>query len=193
MPGWKDAVDESKCENRFVRLIAGARSEAQQARIAVRDAAVDEERLAQEKIGRTLRVDIGDFDAFKRQLHIGKDGTFDGGEEAAHLLANFADISDMRESAAAELRHFGGEEKVGRAANGNSIEASATQADAQSGKDLFFVAQVAVSKKDNVAQVARSFGLSHEVDECGKHFRAAACFEILDETARSSEIVRGSG
>src|SRR5437667_2826279 len=118
--------------------------------MALGDAAVKEKRLAK-KIGRTLGVDIGDFDAFERQLHIGEDGTLDCSEEAAHLLANFAAIGDMRESAAAELGHFSGEEEVGGAADGDSVETSAAQVTAQSVEDLLFVAKVPIGKKDDVA------------------------------------------
>src|SRR5271156_5426615 len=53
-------------EIRFVRLIARARGETQAPRMALGNASVEEKRLAEEKIGRTLGVQIGDFDAFKR-------------------------------------------------------------------------------------------------------------------------------
>src|SRR5882724_367573 len=155
------------------------------------DAAVKEKRLAQEKVGRTLGVDIGDLDAFERQLHISEDGTLDCSEKPAHLLANFADIRDMRESTAAELRHFGGEEEVRGTADGDGVETSTAQVAVQRSKDLLFVAKVAIRKEDNVAQVARCFGLPHDVKQRGKHLRASACFKVLDKAARSRDIFRG--
>src|SRR6266404_2598409 len=180
-------------EIRFVRLSAGASGETKAAGMALGDAAVEEKRLAKEKIGRTLGVDIGYFDAFERQLHISEDGTLDGFEEAAHLLANFTDIGNMRESAAAELRHFGGEEEVGSAANGNCVEACAAEFESQRGEDLLFVAEVAVRKQDDVAQVAGSFWLPHQVEERWKHLGAATCFKVLNETTCGGEIFRGGG
>src|SRR5882762_1697962 len=99
----------------------------------------------------------------------------------------------MCESTAAELRHFGREEEVGSAADGDSVEARAAQFESQRGEDLLFVAEVAVRKQDDVAQVAGSFWLPHQVEERGKHLGAATCFKVLDETARGGEIFRGGG
>ena len=58
---------------------------------------------------------------------------------------------------------------------------------------MLFVAEVSVGKKDDVAQIAWSLGLPHDVEERGKHFRASACFKILDETTRSGDIFRYGG
>src|SRR5467141_3583472 len=180
-------------EIRFVRLIARTSGEVHAAGAALGDAPVEEERLAQEKIGWTLRVDFGDFHSFEGELHIGKDGTLNGFEEAAHLLSNFADIGNMRESAAAELRHLGGEEEVGSAADGDSVKARAAQFESQRGEDLIFVAEVAVRKQDDVAQVAGSFWLPHKVEERRKHLGAATRFKVLNETTCGGEVFRGGG
>src|SRR5438445_2557456 len=44
-----------------------------------------------------------------------------------------------------------------------------------------------------MAQVAGSLGLLHQVLQRGKHFGAAACFQMLDETTRRVEILRAGG
>jgi hypothetical protein len=40
-----------------------------------------------------------------------------------------------------------------------------------------------------VAEKTGSFGLAHQVQERGKHLSAATCFQVLNESTRSSEIV----
>src|ERR1700687_5868184 len=91
------------------------------------------------------------------------------------------------------MRNLGGEAAVRSAADGDSVEARAAQFESQRGEDLLFVAEVAVRKQDDVAQVARSFWLPHQVEERGKHLSAATCFKMLNETTCGGEIFRAGG
>ena len=108
----------------------------------------------------------------------------------SHLLANFADVSDVSEGAAAELRHFAGEEKIRSAADGHRIESRAAQVRTQRRKDLLFIAEVTVGQQDDVAQVAGEFGLLHHVKKRRQHISAAACFQVLHEAAPRCDVVR---
>src|SRR5258708_7902727 len=90
------------------------------------------------------------------------------------------DIGDVREGSSAKLRHLGGEEEIGRAADGHCIKASSTQITAKCREDLLFVAKIAVREKNNVAQRSGSLWLPHHVEEGRQHLSAAASLKILD-------------
>src|SRR5260370_42294630 len=121
--------------------------------LTLRGAPVEVERLAQKKIGYPLRVAFGDLYSFERSLHVGEYGALNRAKEPPHLLANLADIGDMGERAAAELRHFAGKEEIRSAADRDRVEARTAQMHAQCGENLLFVAEVSVGKQDDVTQV----------------------------------------
>src|SRR5206468_5550103 len=120
----------------FVRLAACTGGDVQLAMVSLGDAPVDEQRLPQKQILWALRIDVGDFDAFERELHVCEHGTFDGFEQAAHALSNFVEVGDVRECAAAELRHFRGKEEIRSTADGYRVQTGSAQILPHRGEDL---------------------------------------------------------
>jgi len=96
--------------------------------------------LAQEKIGWALRVDFGASTPSKDNFTSVRTG-LSMVSRSGHLL-RISPYRNMRESAAAELRHFGREKKLG-GCDGDSVKARAAQFESQRGEDLLFVAEVA--------------------------------------------------
>src|SRR5262249_32219580 len=93
---------------------------------------------------------------------------------------------------ATELRHLGSEKEIRRTADGNGVQARVAQIASQSCEDLLFVAEIAVSEKDNVAQISGGLLLPHEMEQSGQHLSAAACLKVAHVAARGLQILRRS-
>src|SRR5215467_10952317 len=156
---------------------------------SLRDAPENQQRFPQEEVGQALRINLRQFDAFERQSHVCQHRALDRLEQLAHLLANLADVRDMGETAAAELRHLGGEEEIWSAADGDGIESRAAKVMPQRREYLFFVAEVAIGQQYDVPQVTGGLRLLHDVKECRQHFRAAARLEALNVATPRRHVV----
>src|SRR6476660_8770272 len=110
-----------------------------------------------------------------------------------HLAADFIVVSDVSKCSAPELRHLGGEKKIGLAANGDGIQKSVAQITAQRGEYFFFIAKIAISKKNDVAQIAGKLRFAHQVKQSGQHLCAAASLQTLHIMARRSQVFGGGG
>src|SRR5438270_2448273 len=169
----------------FIGLITGACREVNNTGTAAGNVSIDEQRLRGKEVRQMLRIDICHIDACKRKLHIGEHGTLNAFKEPSHLAADFIVVSNVSKGSAAKLRHLGGEEEIGLAANGNRIKPRVAEITVKRGKDFFFIAKVAISKKNDMAQVAGRLRFAHEVKQRRQHLSAAARLQALHVMARS--------
>src|SRR5450432_283574 len=141
---------------------------------ALGDAAENRERLVKEEIGNVIGIDFCSFDSGERQLYVSQNGAFDALEQALHLLLDFADVGDVGEGAAAELRHLGGEKEIRCASDRDCVQAGVAEVGVKRGENLLFVAQIAVGQENDVAQIVRRGRLLHQVQQSGQHLGSAA-------------------
>src|SRR5215472_11364028 len=181
--GMKRGSRSIERETHFVGLIAGPDGQMNDALSSRRDSPEDEQGLPEKEIWQALRINFCQLDSFKRQIHVSEHRTFDGFEQPSHLLANLADVRDMNETAASELRHLGGKKEIRSTADGHGGEARVSRILAQRSENLLFIAKVAVRQQDDVPDIAGSSRLAHHVEQRRQHLRAAAGFEPSDVAA----------
>src|SRR5262249_11024029 len=110
-----------------------------------------------------------------------------------HALGDLVEIGDMCERAAAELGHFRSQEKIGRAADGNCVEPGTAKVLPHGGKNLLFVAEVTVGEQNNMAQIAGSLRLAHQVKQGRKHLGPTAGFEALNKMPSTGDVLGVGG
>src|SRR6266576_6052621 len=182
-----------KIDGRLIGVIARVSCQVSLPHAAFRNASEDQQWLPLEKVRQTLRVLLRHLHTLKGQFHIGQYWTLDALEKLRHLRSSLIDVRDVREGPSSELGHLGGEEEIRRAPDGHRVQARAAQIMPQRGENLLLIAEIAVSQKDNVAQVAGNLRLAHQVKQRWQHLGAAAGLETMHIIAGPFEIFRCTG
>ncbi len=156
-------------------------------------AAATHDGLSEIEIGHARRERLDRRAVGPADRHVLENRRFDLREEPRHLLRDLAQVADVGERAAAELRRLRHEVAVGGGADAYREESRRTEPLRDQLEELVLAAHGAIGHEHDLAKVARRVAAIEREGKGAGHLGAAVGLELRDPGARVLHVGGGGG